>query len=88
MAKESCDSLAPKLQPLGFVLNDKVFEVPPKNYLFQADGKCQFGVYRNDLGGESVNLMIIGEPLLKHLYMVYDYENDEIKLGVNIQSEG
>jgi hypothetical protein len=52
----------------------------------QADGYCQFGFYRNELGGDAKNLLIIGEPLLKHLYIVYDFENDEIKLGVNVES--
>ncbi len=28
-------------------------------------------------------MFIIGEPLLKNLYIVYDYENSEIKMGVN-----
>ena len=41
---------------------------------------------KNNLGGESVNLFIIGEPLLKHLYTVYDFENSAIKLGVNLDS--
>lgn len=54
----------------------------------QADGFCQFGIYRNDLGGDAKNLLIIGEPLLKHLYVVYDFEKDEIKLGVNVESAG
>ena len=31
--------------------------------------------------------MIIGEPLLKNLYMVYDFEHDLIKLGVNVDSQ-
>jgi hypothetical protein len=35
-----------------------------------------------------MSLFILGEPLLKHLYMVYDFENEEIKLGVNLASEG
>lgn len=31
-------------------------------------------------------MFIIGEPLLKNLYIVYDLENEEIKLGVNKSS--
>jgi len=57
-------------------MSGKVFEVPPNVYLFQAEGKCQFGIYKNDLGGDSMNMFIIGEPLLQHLYIVYDYENE------------
>jgi hypothetical protein len=67
-------------------MSGRVFEVPPELYLFQADGKCQFGIYKNVLQGNSVDLFIIGEPLLKNLYTVYDFEQDEIKLGVNIDS--
>jgi len=63
-----------------------VFEVPPSVYLNQAANACQFGIFKNNLGGESVNLFIIGEPLLKHLYTVYDFENSSIKLGVNADS--
>jgi hypothetical protein len=33
-----------------------------------------------------MNLYIIGEPLLKQLYTVYDFENSEIKLGVNLDA--
>jgi len=68
--------LTKKLKPLGFQMSGKVFEVPPNVYLFQAEGKCQFGIYKNDLGGDSMNMFIIGEPLLQHLYIVYDYENE------------
>jgi len=35
-----------------------------------------------------MNMFIIGEPLLQHLYIVYDFENEQIKLGVNKFSEG
>ena len=88
MTGDTCTSLEKKVKPIGFKLGDKIFEVPASGYLFQAEGKCQFGIYKNDLGGDSVSLFILGEPLLKHLYMVYDFENEEIKLGVNLASEG
>ena len=67
-------------------MGGQVFEVPPSIYLNQAQGICQFGIFKNNLGGDSVNLFIIGEPLLKHLYTVYDFENSSIKLGVNTDS--
>jgi hypothetical protein len=60
----SCADLTKKLQPIGFQMSGKVFEVPPNVYLFQAEGNCQFGIYKNDLGGNSMNMFIIGEPLL------------------------
>ena len=83
---DSCENIGKKLKPIGFQLGGQVFEVPPSLYLFQAQDKCQFGIYKNDLGGDT-KMFIIGEPLLQHLYMVYDFENEEIKLGVNKSSE-
>ena len=38
--------------------------------------------------GTSGNLMIIGDLLLRHLYQVYDFENETISLGVNKHSSG
>lgn len=64
-------------------MSGHVFEVPPSLYMFQADGKCQFALFKNDVGGD-IPIFIIGEPLLQKLYLVYDYENAEIKMGVNV----
>jgi hypothetical protein len=38
--------------------------------------------------GSSGNLYLIGDILLRHLYQVYDFENETISLGVNTHSEG
>tara|TARA_B100000780_G_C21002975_1_gene401320 strand:- start:157 stop:363 length:207 start_codon:yes stop_codon:yes gene_type:complete len=38
--------------------------------------------------GSSGQLYLIGDTLLKHLYQVYDFENETISLGVNTHSEG
>lgn len=32
--------------------------------------------------------MLVGDILLRHLYQVYDFENQTISLGVNKHSEG
>lgn len=38
--------------------------------------------------GSSGNLYLIGDTLLRHLYQVYDFENETISLGINKHSEG
>jgi len=38
--------------------------------------------------GSSGNLYLIGDTLLRHLYQVYDFENETISLGVNTHSDG
>lgn len=68
--KDSCDSLLKKLKPIGFVVSGVVLEIGPDIYLNQIEGKCQFGIYRYDLGEQS--MFLIGEPILTHLYSVYD----------------
>jgi len=67
-----------------------VFELSPELYLFQQpEGqKCQFGVYENKLKGASGEQFIIGDLMLRHLYQIYDYEKEQIGLGVNTHSAG
>ena len=84
--KASCAELEKKIKPLGFQLSGKIFEVPPSAYLHQTGEVCQFGIYKNEIGGdgnEASSMYIIGEPLLKNLYIVYDFEKQEIKMGVS-----
>ena len=37
--------------------------------------------------GSSGNLFLIGDTLLRHLYQVFDYEQETISLGVNTHSK-
>jgi len=58
-------------------------------YLHQAEGtRCQFAIHSNDLKGSTGNLFLVGDLLLRHLYQVYDFENQTIALGVNKHSAG
>ena len=38
------------------------------------------------MSGHSGNMYIIGESLLKNMYVVYDFDNLEILIGVNVDS--
>ena len=74
---------------MTFQLSDVMFELKPNMYLHQAEGdKCQFAVHQNQLKGSSSGLYLIGDLMLRHLYQVYDYENETISLGVNKHSIG
>ena len=60
----------------------------PGLYLHQAEGKrCQFAIHSNQLKGSTGALVLVGDTLLRHLYQVYDFENETIALGVNKHSE-
>jgi len=62
----------------------------PSEYLFQVDGgdsKCQFAIAENKLDKFNNKNFIFGQLFLKHFYTVYNYENEQISLGINKNSE-
>ena len=82
-----CDQVAPKLKSLSFQISGQTIELPPNEYLHQAEGtKCQFALHQNELKGSSSSLFLIGDVILRHLYQVYDFEQQTISLGVNKHS--
>jgi hypothetical protein len=84
-----CEKVKDKIQPLGFQISGQVFELKPQDYLHQAEGdKCQFAIHQNELKGSTSGLYLIGDILLRHLYQVYDFEQETISLGVNSHSDG
>ena len=87
--QESCASIAPKLKPVGFQLSDFVFELQPELYLYKASAtQCYFVVHKCKLPGKNANLFLVGDVFLRHFYSVYDFDNDQIGLGINTHSEG
>ena len=70
-------------------MSDYVFELNPDQYLYRAnDHKCFFVLHQCKLPGKNKNLFLIGDAFLRHFYSVYDFDNDEISLGVNVHSKG
>ena len=70
-------------------MSDFVFEIKPQQYLYPAHAsKCYFVLHKCKLPGKNKNLFLIGDAFLRHFYSVYDFDNDQISLGVNIHSEG
>lgn len=87
VTKQTCKEIAPRLKPIVFQINDVMFELKPNLYLHQAEDKCQFAIHQNQLKGSSSGLFLIGDIMLRHLYQVYDFENETISLGVNTHSK-
>jgi len=84
----TCPEAAKKLKPISLQVSGQVYEMPPEIWLHQAEGRCQFAFHNNDMRGTSSNLMVVGDVLLRHLYQVYDFENESISLGINKHSDG
>lgn len=86
---QSCDSIAQKIKPVGFQMSDYVFEINPEQYLYKAnDNKCFFVIHKCRLPGKNKDLFLIGDAFLRHFYSVYDFDMDQISLGVNVHSQG
>lgn len=89
-----CDDIEKKLQPVAFLISgaqssgDTVFEINPSEYLNQAEGKCQFAIAENKLDKFNNKNFILGQLFLRHFYTLYNYENEQIALGINRASEG
>jgi len=70
-------------------MSDYVFEINPEQYLYKSDeGKCYFVIHKCRLPGKNKNLFLIGDAFLRHFYSVYDFDKDQVSLGVNLHSKG
>ena len=96
--KQTCSQIEGSLQPVGFLIgggksssgSQTIFEIMPSEYLFQVDGKdakCQFAIAENKLDKFNNKNFIFGQLFLKHFYTLYNYENEQIALGINKNSE-
>lgn len=59
-----------------------------EEYLQEArHNACFFVIHKTDLNeSEESNLYLIGDLFLKHFYSVYDFDRDELSLGINTHS--
>ena len=70
-------------------MSDYVFEINPEQYLYKSDeGKCYFVIHKCRLPGKNKNLFLIGDAFLRHFYSVYDFDRDQVSLGINVHSKG
>ena len=82
-----CKEIETKVPPVGIVLSGTTFILPPKTYLFQVnDGKCYFILSECKLGGKNKDIYILGAAFLQHFYSAYDFDNNNIMLGINTHS--
>ena len=45
-------------------------------------------IHKCRLPGKNKNLFLIGDAFLRHFYSVYDFDRDQVSLGVNVHSKG
>jgi len=70
-------------------MSDYVFEINPAQYLYKAnENKCYFVIHKCRLPGKNKDLFLIGDAFLRHFYSVYDFDSDQISLGINVHSKG
>lgn len=87
---DSCTNVVKKVKPIAFQLSDYIFQMNAEEYLQEArHNACFFVIHKTDLNeSEESNLYLIGDLFLKHFYSVYDFDKDEVSLGINTHSKG
>jgi hypothetical protein len=82
---QACSDVEKKLQPVGFQLSGMVYEIPASQYLFASNpSKCFLKIHKNNLPDQNSNLFLMGGLFLKHFYSVFDFDNDLIGLGIDV----
>jgi hypothetical protein len=70
-------------------MSDYMFELSAEEYLFIArKNTCFFMIHKTDLSANLDQYYMIGGLFLKHFYTVYDFDKDEVSLGINTHSKG
>lgn len=93
-----CAAIAPKLSPISFLFDQSIFELKSQAYLkddlnkVEETGKevnaCVLDIRPGkDKENPNERRFLMGNTFLKNFYSVYDYDWEEIKLGVNIHSQ-
>ena len=87
--QDSCTNVVKKLKPIAFQLSDYIFQLNPEEYLQEArKDACFFVIHKTDTAEtEESNIFLIGDLFLKHFYSVYDFDKDEVSLGINTHSK-
>ena len=66
-----------------------VFELSPDSFLVNSDPyTCNFLLHKTNLPKGYQDLYLIGDVFLRNYYSVFDYDNEQIGLGLNIHAEG
>lgn len=52
------------------------------------DESCYFVLHKCTLPGKNANLYLVGDVFLRHFYSVYDFDKNQIAIGINTHSEG
>lgn len=93
-----CDKVAQKLEPIKYVFDQSVFQLDPQaylkddlNHIDDSDADVPACVIDIRSGKDSNHpedrRFLMGNTFLKNFYSVYDYDWQQIKLGVNVHSK-
>ena len=93
-----CSAVQTKLEPIKFLFDNSVFELKSQAYLkddfnrVEETGKdvaaCVIDIRPGkDIDHPDERRFLMGNTFLKNFYSVYDYDWEQIKLGVNIHSK-
>lgn len=71
-----------KLPKLGFVLDKKILEMSPRDYVDKQHDMCTMSVMDLDVPPPKGPLFVFGIPFLQKFFTAYDYENHKVGFAV------
>ena len=82
----ACSEVMKQVKTVGFQMNDFVFSMPPEAWLTDDSYGCQLDLGVNNMPGKFGEVYLLGDTFLRHFYSTYDFDNDEVGLGVDIHA--
>lgn len=79
--KEDCSNFD-QLPALGFVINDRVLNLLPEDYVDRDGGSCSLALMTLDVPPPKGPLFIFGDPFLRRFLTVYDRDGPSVGFAV------
>ena len=92
---QRCEGIYDQFKPIKFQIGQKVFSVGPPGYLVPSEdiapdqpGMCIVAFQPSpDVSSGAYQIFLLGDTFLRNFYSVFDYDNHEVGLGVNVSSK-
>jgi len=91
---QKCSHFEPILSNISLVIENELFEIMPKGYLLNGQDldpdfidTCIFGVMPLPSLVGSMKMYLLGDVFLRSFYSVFDFEQQSVKLGINIHAK-
>jgi hypothetical protein len=83
--KSDCSNYK-KLPNLGFVIDEKILNLQPQDYVDKGPDGCEVSLMALDVPPPNGPLFIFGDPFLRKFYSIYDRDQDKVGFALANQA--